>query len=371
MKHFMNPFMKLFIKHLILSVTTLTLIPTAVQAQPTQPTDTQPTVAQSAARPPRGQVALSTRDERDLSRSGALTEAQLRREPITFQRDVPYAGTGNPRHRLDLYIPKRPRLRRLPIIVFFHGGGWSQGDKSEGAGRLMPLVRTGRYAGISVGYRLSGEAVWPAQIHDAKAAIRWIRANADRYKLDASHIGVWGRSSGGHMALMLGLSGEVPDLEGGIGPHGGVSSKVNAAANFSGVTDIPALIGQPSDINRTRPDAPEALLLGGPLRERAAQARAASPLTYITRNDMPVLTVHGTQDRTVPYDQALRLDKALRNAGVSSYFVTVSGGHGDFGTAADSRVIAFFDRFLLGRRVRISTATINMPVKQPANQPKR
>jgi len=298
-------------------------------------------------------------DEGDLGQRRATLLEELREEPVTFELDLPYAATGNPRQRLDLYLPKSRARERLPVIVFFHGGAWRYGGKSDGAGRLMPFLRSGRYAGVSAGYRLSGEATWPAQIHDAKAAVRWVRANASRYGLDAERIGVLGRSAGGHLALLLGASGDVPELEGEVGEHAGVSSQVAAVANFFGVAELLAMIGPPSDVDRTRADAPEALLLGGPLRENAEKAKAASPLSYVSPNDPPVLTVHGTLDRMVPYDQALRLDAALRAAGVPSYLVRVEGaGHGDFGSAADDRVAAFFARHLLGERAPVSTAPI-------------
>jgi acetyl esterase/lipase len=247
------------------------------------------------------------------------------------------------------------------VIVFLHGGGWMGGNKADGAARLLPFVRSGRYAGVSAGYRLSRDATWPAQIHDVKAAIRWVRANAGAHGLDPDRIAVWGRSAGGHLALMLGTSGDVPALEGELGPHRGVSSRVSGVANFFGPTDFLAEIGQPSDLDRTRPDAPEALLIGGPLLDRPATARAASPVSYVGSDDPPVLTVHGTDDRTVPYDQGVRIDAALRRAGVPSTLVTIEGGgHGDFGAAADERLAAFFAQVLLGEAAEVSSATIDL-----------
>ena len=299
-------------------------------------------------------------DARDRGRRGALAEAALRAEPISFALDVPYAGTEDPRQRLDLYLPKERRAQKLPVIVFVHGGGWMHGNKSSGARLLLPYVRTGEYAGVSVGYRLSGEATWPAQIHDAKAAIRWVRANAAAHGLDPDRIGVFGRSAGGHLALLLGVAGDVPELEGALGPHEGVSSAVSCVVNYFGVTEPLAIIGQESDIDRTRADAPEARLLGGPLRENEEKAKAAAPTTYVSPNDPPVLTLHGTADRTVPYDQAVRLDAALRAAGVPSYLVTIEGaGHGDFPPAADERAAAFFARCLLGKDAVVSTGAID------------
>jgi acetyl esterase/lipase len=131
-----------------------------------------------------GSVAVSAQpstDECDQGKQGVMSLEELRQESIRFELDIPYAATDNPRQRLDLYLPKEPGSDKLAVIVFFHGGGWLQGDKADGAARLMPFVRGGEYAGVSVGYRLSGEATWLAQIHDCKGAIRWIRAHADKY----------------------------------------------------------------------------------------------------------------------------------------------------------------------------------------------
>ncbi|HEX6985050.1 MAG TPA: prolyl oligopeptidase family serine peptidase, partial [Planctomycetaceae bacterium] len=202
---------------------------------------------------------------------------------------------------------------------------------------------------------------WPAQIHDVKAAIRWVRANAERHGLDPDRIGVWGTSAGGHLVAMLGVSGDVSELEGDLGPHTDVSSEVAAVANFFGPTELLAMIGQKSSIDRTGPNCPEAKLIGGTLRENPEKAKAASPVTYVTPNDPPVLTVHGTEDFVVPFDQGVRFDKVLREAGVTSYFVPVEGaGHGDFrGDAVAGRLEAFFAKHLLGREVDVSTEPIN------------
>lgn len=123
--------------------------------------------------------------------------------------DAPYAGTNNPRQRLDLYLPKvRQGEKPLPIVVFIHGGALRAGDKRGGLTIVAPLVESGYFAGASVGYRLTGEAIWPAQIHDCKAAIRWLKANANKYKLDPDRIGVVGTSAGGHLVAMLGTNGK-------------------------------------------------------------------------------------------------------------------------------------------------------------------
>lgn len=302
------------------------------------------------------------REDCDLIRDGSMSLAALCPEPVLSELDISYADTGNPMHRLDLYLPKNRTSDKLPVMVFFHGGGWMHGYKSDAAVMLMPFLYAGQYAVAFVAYRLTGEAQWPAQIHDCKAAIRWVRANALKYALNADRIGVWGVSAGGHLALMLGVSGDVPALEGDIGPYQGVSSKVNAVVNYFGVSELLPIIDQPGNMDLTRSDTLAAKLIGGPLIENTGKAKAASPITYVTANDPPVLTVHGTKDYAVPYLQSIRLDAALKKVGVPSYFVTViGGGHGDFGAAANDRVKAFFDKYLRGKDVQISTEPLNQP----------
>ena len=246
-------------------------------------------------------------------------------------------------------------VRKLPAIVMIHGGGWRAGGKSDVALILMPLIRSGRYAGVSIDYRWSSEARWPAQIYDCKAAIRWVRANAAKYAIDADRVGVWGLSAGGHLALMLGLSANLPELEGEIGPYRGTGSQVAAVVNFFGVSDLLSLAGPSAEKSSPGSGAAVEALMGGPLPQNIQKAAAASPLTYVTADNPPVMTVHGTLDSIVPYEQSVLLDAALRKAGVPSYFITVKGGgHGDFGAIADDRVKAFFDKVLRGQDVQIS-----------------
>lgn len=303
--------------------------------------------------------AQTSSDGFDQGASGVMSVQRLQSEPVQVSLDLPYAATTDPRQRLDLYLPRDRRRGPLPVILYFHGGGWSQGDKADGAARLMGFVRGGYYAGVSVGYRLSGQATWPAPLHDAKAAVRWVRGNAERLGLDPARIGVWGRSAGAHLALMLGTTGNEPRLEGTLGEHRQQPSRVSAVANFFGPTDLPGLVGAASDIDRRRADAPEARLLGGAVPERLALAREASPLAHVSEGDAPVLTVHGTLDRVVPFGQAARLDAALHRAGVPSYLVTIDGGgHGDFGGSADDRLAALFERELLGEPREVSVAPV-------------
>lgn len=282
-------------------------------------------------------------------------------DSVRAERDVPYASSDHPRQRLDLYLPREPKSDRLPLIVFIHGGGWRNGDKAGGLAQILPFVRTGEYAGASIGYRLSGDAVWPAQIHDCKAALRWLRAHADRYGLDPDRIGVMGTSAGGHLAAMLGASGGVEALEGDLGEFRSVSSRVACVVDFFGPADLLTMGDAPGSIDHNAPNSPESLLLGGPVQEVRDRARQASPLTYVSADDPPVLIVHGADDRIVPFDQSVKLDAALRAAGVSSVLIRVEGGgHGGFrNPEINARVRAFFDRHLRGLDVAIPATPLS------------
>ncbi len=269
---------------------------------------------------------------------------------VRLEKDIPYAGTKNPRQTLDLMLPRSATSsgKPLPVVVYIHGGAFRAGDKAMGIGPLAPLVETGEFAGATINYRLSGEATWPAQIHDVKAAIRWIRANAAKYGLDPDRVGVMGESAGGHLASMLGTSGGIADLEGQVGPHGGVSSRVRCVVDLFGPSDFPAMGDHPSRIDHNAADSPESRLIGGPLPELKEAARAASPITYVGRDDPPFLIIHGTEDPLVPIDQSERLAKALKAAGVPcAYYRVVGGGHGQFRRPEVPRLIRqFLDKSL-------------------------
>lgn len=273
---------------------------------------------------------------------------------VVIERDVEYGRAGDRPLKLDMIRPKESAAESLPVIVFIHGGAWRGGNKSGGVGRLIPFAASGEYFCVSVGYRLSGEAIWPAQIHDCKAAIRWLKANAAKYHIQPDKIGVLGSSAGGHLVNMLGTSGDVKELEGDCGSPD-QSSRVACVVPFCGPSDFLA-IGK-----RREGAAPGAvaLLLGGPIGEKKEAAVAASPVTHVSRDDPPFLIVHGTADRTVPFEQAELLHAALQKAGVDSTLLKIEGGgHGIGGPEVVRRVRAFFDKHLRGRDVEVSAEPI-------------
>ena len=280
------------------------------------------------------------------------------RDKIDVQTDIEYAKAGEISLQLDFYKPKDADGDPRPLIVWIHGGGWQGGNKASGLGRLASLVASGDYVGASVAYRLTDKGTWPAQIHDCKAAIRYLRANADKLGIAPDKIGVWGSSAGGHLVSMLGTSGDVKEVEGDLGPTG-VSSRVSCVVDYCGPSDF-VLFG----LNAPRmnePGQPVYKLFGGPTREKAELAKQASPVTYVTKDDPPFLIVHGTDDRTVSIKQAERLHAAQKEAGLDTTFITIEGGgHGIGGAEIESRVRVFFDKHLLGKEVTVSAEPINV-----------
>lgn len=269
---------------------------------------------------------------------------------VRVVRDVEYARVGETKLLMDVYIPKDAK-EGLPCVVYIHGGGWRRGDKRQQTG--VPLSTHG-YVVASINHRVSTEAPFPAQIEDCKGAIRFLRANAKRYFVDGERMGVWGDSSGGHLASLVGTSGGVKELEGTVGGNLEFSSRVKAVVDYFGPIDFVAIMTQGSDIKRGQfPGAPEAQLLGGPTLEKKELAAKACPLTYITKDDPPFLIVHGSKDPRVPIAQSEMLRDGLKKAGVEVKMELIEGaGHGFKGeeeTKAFGLVLPFFDRVLKGK----------------------
>lgn len=237
-------------------------------------------------------------------------------------RDLEYVPGGHERQKLDLYLPKNAMA--LPLVVWVHGGAWRAGSKERCP--AVPLLREG-YAVASLNYRLSQHAVFPAQIEDCKAAIRWLRAHAKEYGIDSDHVGVWGSSAGGHLVAMLGTTGDVKDFE--KGENLNVSSRVQAVCDWFGPTDFTQMNKFQSRIDHDAADSPESLLMGGPIQTNKGKTARANPMTYVSRDDPPFLIVHGDADPLVPFNQSELLQGALRQAGVAVQIHLIKGaGHG-------------------------------------------
>jgi acetyl esterase/lipase len=256
-------------------------------------------------------------------------------------KDLEYGRADDRAMRLDLYLPEKAD-KPSPLIVWIHGGAWMAGSKDNPSPALR-FLKDG-YAVAQVGYRLSQDAKFPAQIQDCKAAVRWLRANADKYHVDSNKFIAWGASAGGHLVALLGVTGGVAELEGTVNELK-QSSRVQAVIDWFGPTDF-LHIGEPeSDLKHNAPDSPEAKLIGGSILENKNKAANASPITYVSKGAPPFLIMHGDKDRTVPFNQSERLYEALKKAGVDATFIPMKGaGHGFGGPDAITPVQDFLKR---------------------------
>lgn len=229
--------------------------------------------------------------------------------------DVAYA-TKSQAQKLDIYIPDEGE-GPFPVILSIHGGAFKSGDKGDG--QVIPMlegIKRG-YAVVSINYRLSGEAIFPAQIYDVKAAVRWIRANAKQFKLNPEKIAAWGGSAGGHLASMVGTSGNVKELEDLSQGNPNQSSRVQAVVDWFGPTDFLKMDAQLKESKVSNPqthsvpDSPESELIGKNLVDAPELVKAANPETYITKDDPPFFIQHGLIDHLVPYQQSVNLANKL------------------------------------------------------------
>ncbi|HZF01870.1 MAG TPA: alpha/beta hydrolase [Methylomirabilota bacterium] len=235
--------------------------------------------------------------------------------------DLIYKTIGEESLKLDLYLPAKTSGVSA-LIIWVHGGGWRAGDKKDVP--ILPLVSAG-FAIASVDYRLSGQAKFPAQIEDVKAAIRWLRLHAPDYGLDVKHFGIIGHSAGGHLASLAGITGQ--NLIFDVGDNLHKSSAVQAVCVMSGPSDM-ATMFEGADENRR---SALVALLGGSLPEKQKLAEAASPLTYVHSNAPPFLFIHGADDQTVPVQQAVTMSRKLEAAGVKQKLIILpQTGHDVF-----------------------------------------
>jgi pectinesterase len=274
----------------------------------------------------------------------ALTALSLAADPKVQVIENQAYRDGNPAWTLDLYVPPATGAKR-PAVVFIHGGGWRTGDKRSMGQEAQRLANRG-YVAATVEYRLVKPGVLLADcIHDVKNAVRWLRANAEKYGIDVDHIGATGASAGGHLALMLGVSGGIVELE-GDGPYRDQSSRVQAVVSFAGPVTLETLPAE----TRTPGEHPFKILFNGTEDEKPDAWKLASPAKLVTKDDAPLLLVQGMRDMTVPPDQPDALLAAYRDAGLDAVMLKVSqAAHGVMGSnqaPLRAAVDAFWDQHL-------------------------
>lgn len=223
---------------------------------------------------------------------------------VTVEEGVVFGTGGGRELRCDIFTPPG-NPTSAPAVLLVHGGGWSGGDRSQLRGYGILLGRQG-FVCIASEYRLSGEAQWPAQIHDVKAALRWMRANSGRLGIDPSRIAVSGNSAGGHLVLIMGGTPNNPEFE-GDGGNPGVDTSVAAVLSFYPPTEF----GNPSTLS----EAVSQLMGQNPSAE---SVRGASPMTWVTKEFPPTAFFHGSKDALVPVDASLKMYRALTAAGATA-----------------------------------------------------
>ena len=267
----------------------------------------------------------------------AIAPASTDDPKINAVNDLIYSTVGETQLKLDLMTPiegKGP----FPAVVVFYGGAWRTGNKEHNQPILAELARRG-FVAIAPQYRHCPAHLFPAQIHDAKAAVRWLRTHAADYRIDPDRIGAMGFSAGAHLALMLGTTGPADGLE-GPATIGSPNTRVKAVVNFYGPTDLAA-----ADV----PPFSKVLVhdfLGVNAADQPKLAAKASPLTYLDSTDAAILTFHGTTDGVVPVTQAVHLSEAMTRVGLAGRTELLSGqGHGWSGPALNRTMEAAYAFF--------------------------
>lgn len=261
-----------------------------------------------------------------IANSAGMASAEPEARESVF-KNIAYIPGGSDSEKLDVHIPANAP-KPLPVVLYLHGGGWSGGDKANG-GYARTLTKYG-YAVVSANYRLSGEAPFPAQIEDCKAAVRWIRANAEEYGFDPKRIGVTGNSAGGHLSSLLAATSSSGIFD--KGPNLERRSDVQAALVLYGPEDL-SFYALKRDFEKTGSPSqnPSTVnkFLGAELERSPEKAKAASPISYIGPDTAPILIIHGTRDKVVPSVQSVDFIEALKKAGGDGQLILIEGmGHG-------------------------------------------
>ena len=265
-------------------------------------------------------------------------------------KNIQYAEVGGKPLLLDLYLPEKPE--GSPLVIWVHGGGWKGGSKQS---CFVKWLSNFGYTVASINYRLVDVAKWPAQLHDCKGAVRWLRANAKTYGYNPDCVIAAGSSAGGHLVALLGTTGDNDELEGAVGGNGDQSSRVQAVVDYYGATDF-LLRSKTQSWKVNKPGSVVYNLLGGPANQLVEKAKQASAKFHVTPDDPPLLIFHGVQDTTVLMNQTDAIEAAYTNTGLP---VTVhrleNSGHGgiEFYTGKKCRTSLWIFRDSLLRAVSV------------------
>lgn len=262
-------------------------------------------------------------------------------DSVVVEKGVEYANPENTHLQLDIARPKAGE-GPFPAIVCIHGGGFRAGRR-EGYEKLIAQLAEHGYVAATITYRLAPAHPFPAAVLDCKAAVRWMRANAAKYKIDPNRIGATGGSAGGHLAQFLGVTNGVKQFEG----EGNLdqSSAVQCVVNYFGPSDFTKSYGKSVDAAEVLP-----LFFGGDLKTKLREHIVGSPLYWVTPAAAPTLCIHGTEDKYVNYEQATWIVERLKAASVEAELLTMQGAghgfHGEDAKKADAAMIDFFDKHL-------------------------
>lgn len=265
---------------------------------------------------------------------GLTAQASDDRFEIKVSRDIEFAKVDDLSLQLDLYQPVG--AESPPLVVWVHGGAWRAGSKNSMP--LGELVKRG-FGIASVDYRLSPVAKFPAQVHDCKAAIRFLRAKEKQYGYDASKIGIAGSSAGGHLVAEIGVTNGHSKLEGTVGEHPDQSSSVQAIVDYYGPTNFLTILKQSTPHGLSVRVPALQLLLGSQPEENSVLAKLASPVFHVDKDDPPLLMIHGDEDPQVPINQSHELHGRYKEVGLAARLEVIhEGAHGGPKFYDDSRI---------------------------------
>jgi acetyl esterase/lipase len=271
----------------------------------------------------------------------ALVSSPLLAGEITFEPGIEYANPDDQHLQLNLARPKDAKAPQ-PAILCIHGGGFRAGKREGWDGRCKQFAEQG-FVAATVTYRLAPKYQFPAAVHDVKAAVRWLKANAEKYQIDPQRIGVVGDSAGGHLAQFLGVTSDIAEFEGDA--NAGPTSNVACVVNYYGPSDFTKSYGKSVDAHEVLP-----LWLGGDVKAAYHRHVLSSPLNWVNPHAAPTLLIHGTEDKYVAHEQAVWMHDRLKACDVEVTLLTLEGaGHGfkgDDAKKAEDAMFAFFTKQL-------------------------